>query len=166
MQNYGFSDQMGQEERFEGFKKGHYYPPNIGDILRQKYQAPEVMLKAEWSYRIDIWNDGVMAWDLFEGKDLFNGDDPDRKGYSTRAHLAEVIAILGPPPLTLIRRGTRSPEFFSEDDASLHKSEEFLSGRNKEMFLEFMKDMLQWKPEDRITAKELLQDPWLNGRSN
>lgn len=43
-----------------------------------------------------------------------------------------------------------------------HNSDEFLSGRNKEMFLEFMKGMLQWKPEDRKTAKELLQDPWLN----
>ncbi|KAJ5799909.1 uncharacterized protein N7518_001977 [Penicillium psychrosexuale] len=151
-------------------KRNHNAQPNV-------YRAPEVMLKAEWSYPIDIWNVGVMAWDLFEGKLLFVGDDPDGKGYSTRAHLAEVIAILGPPPLTLIRRGTRSPEFFTEDghwrndleipkDASLHNSEQFLSGRNKEMFLEFMKGMLQWKPEDRKTAKELLQDPWLNGCSN
>ena len=98
--------------------------------------------------------------------------------YSTRAYLAEVIAILGPPPLTLISRGTRSLEFFTEDGMSstnilprelilfvyacglchypigywkndieipkgvtLHNSEEFLSGRNKEMFLEFMKGM-------------------------
>ncbi|KAJ5356372.1 CMGC protein kinase [Penicillium concentricum] len=138
------------------------------------YRAPEVMLKAEWSYPIDIWNVGVM--DLFEGKHLFDGDDSDGKGYSTRAHLAEVNGILGPLPLTLVRRGTRSPEFFTEDGywksdieiskgVSLHNSEEFLSGRNKEMFLEFLKGMLQWKPEDRKTAKELLQDPWLNGHS-
>ncbi|KGO63868.1 hypothetical protein PITC_054940 [Penicillium italicum] len=150
-------------------KRNHNAQPNV-------YRAPEVMLKAEWSYPIDIWNVGVMAWDLFEGRHLFDGDDPDGKGYSTRAHLAQVIAFLGPPPLALIGRGSRSPEFFTKDghwksdveipkDASLHNSEEFLSGRNKEMFLEFMKGMLQWKPEDRKTAKELLQDPWLNGHS-
>lgn len=45
---------------------------------------------------------------------------------------------------------------------SLEQSEEFLDGRNKEMFLTFMRGMLQWRPEDRKTAKELLQDPWLN----
>lgn len=46
--------------------------------------------------------------------------------------------------------------------ASLEESEEFLEGRNKEMFLVFMRGMLQWRPEDRKTAKELLEDPWLN----
>jgi hypothetical protein len=41
------------------------------------------------------------VWDLFEGRHLFHGNDPDGKGYSTRAHLAEVMGILGPPPLDI-----------------------------------------------------------------
>lgn len=45
---------------------------------------------------------------------MFYGDDPDGKGYSTRAHLAEIISLLGLPPLDLIQRGVRSREFFSE----------------------------------------------------
>lgn len=45
---------------------------------------------------------------------------------------------------------------------SLEQSEEFLGGKNKEMFLSFMRGMLQWRPEDRKTAKELIEDPWLN----
>ena len=48
----------------------------------------------------------------------------------------------------------------------LEPSEEILEGRNKEMFLAFMRGMLQWRPEDRKTAEELLQDPWLNDRIN
>lgn len=36
-----------------------------------------------------------------------------------------------------------------------------LQGKDKEMFLEMMKGMLQWRPEDRKTAKQLLEDPWL-----
>lgn len=47
-------------------------------------------------------------------------------------------------------------------EVSLELSEKFLKGRNKEMFLAFMRGMLQWRPEDRKTAKDLLQDPWLN----
>ena len=48
---------------------------------------------------------------------------------------------------------------------SLGKSEERLSGKNKEMFLNFIMGMLQWRPEDRKTAKQLLKDPWLDNRS-
>jgi hypothetical protein len=46
---------------------------------------------------------------------MFYGNDPDGKGHSTRAHLAEVIGILGPPPSDMLKRGIRSQEFFTED---------------------------------------------------
>jgi hypothetical protein len=29
------------------------------------------------------------------------------------------------------------------------------------MFIEFVQRMIKWHPEERSTAKELLQDPWL-----
>lgn len=45
---------------------------------------------------------------------------------------------------------------------SLEQAEQFLKGRNKAMFLEFVRGMLAWRPEDRKTAAELLKDPWLN----
>jgi hypothetical protein len=38
-----------------------------------------------------------------------------------------------------------------------------LEGEDKERFLQFMRRMLQWEPEQGSTAKELLQDPWLTG---
>lgn len=75
------------------------------------------MIKAAWSYPVDIWNVGVMIWDIFEGKHMFHGGDPDGKGYSTRAHLAEVIGMLGPPPLDLLQKGTRTSEFFDKEGA-------------------------------------------------
>lgn len=89
-------------------KRNHDAQPNI-------YRAPEVMLNAPWSYPIDIWNVGAMIWDVFEGGHLFHGQDPSGEGYTTRAHLAEVVGLLGPPPLDLLKRGVRSKEFFSED---------------------------------------------------
>ena len=30
------------------------------------------------------------------------------------------------------------------------------------MFIKFVNRMMKWKPEERGTAKELLQDPWLH----
>ena len=46
---------------------------------------------------------------------------------------------------------------------SLEDSEKNLEGRNKELFLQFIRSMLRWVPEERKTARELLEDPWLNG---
>ena len=51
------------------------------------------------------------------------------------------------------------------DPTSLEESEENLEGSNKEAFLRFVRKMLQWRPEDRQTASQLLEDDWLNGRS-
>ncbi|AEO68037.1 uncharacterized protein THITE_2050733 [Thermothielavioides terrestris NRRL 8126] len=160
-------------------KRNHDAQPNV-------YHSPEVMLKVDWSYPVDIWNIGVMSanprrpalhqiWDVFEGRHLFYGDDPNGKGYSTRAHLAEVIGMLGPPPIDLLQRGVRSKEFFTEDgqwtadipipeNTSLEAAEAHLEGENKAAFLSFVRGMLQWRLEDRKTAKELLQDPWLNSK--
>lgn len=35
---------------------------------------------------------------------------------------------------------------------------------DKELFVTFMRKMLCWLPQDRATAKELKEDPWLNLR--
>ncbi|KAI9368649.1 kinase-like domain-containing protein [Aspergillus egyptiacus] len=137
-------------------RRNHDAQPNI-------YRLPEVMLKTDWSYPVNIWNISIMVWDLFKARHLFYGNDPDSKGYSTRAHLAEVMGVLGPPPLDILQRGKRSNEFFTNDGkwkqdidiptgVSLELSEEFLEGRDKQMFLAFMRGMLQWRPEDRKTA--------------
>jgi serine/threonine-protein kinase SRPK3 len=44
---------------------------------------------------------------------------------------------------------------------SLESSEENLTGDEQKKFLEFLRCMLQWRPEDRMTAKQLLDHPWV-----
>ncbi|UPX12386.1 uncharacterized protein EKO05_0002935 [Ascochyta rabiei] len=136
------------------------------------YRCPEVMLAAQWSYPADIWNVGVMIWDIYEDKHLFHGKHPDGSGYKTAAHLAEVVAMFGPPPLDLLKRGLRSKEFFNDEGQikgdvpvpeglSLESCEKTLVGQEQHEFLAFVRCMLQWEPEDRMTAKQLLDHPWL-----
>lgn len=36
-----------------------------------------------------------------------------------------------------------------------------LTAEGKEKFLIFLRSMLRWRPEDRPTARSLLDDPWL-----
>lgn len=47
---------------------------------------------------------------------------------------------------------------------NLEDAEKRLEGEEKALFLNFARKMLKWKPEERSSAKELLDDPWLNER--
>ena len=136
-----------------------------------------------------------------EGRDLFTHIRSGQGDYDVRAHLAEMIALLGAPPKILIDREIRwskvkwshavpnsegklcqtareyyggpffnsEAEFIHKDliptDVRLEDSVLSLEEEDKRLFLDFIKKMLQWLPEDRKTAKKLLEDPWLQENS-
>ncbi|CAG7917644.1 unnamed protein product [Penicillium olsonii] len=84
-------------------------------IQPQIYRAPEVILGVPWTFSADIWNVGCMIWDIYEGGSLFTGHDPEYERYRSRAHLAEMINLLGPPPQSLVDKGELKDKFFSSD---------------------------------------------------
>ncbi|KAI9037188.1 uncharacterized protein KD926_000761 [Aspergillus affinis] len=138
------------------------------DVQPLVYRAPEVVLRMPWSEKIDIWNLGVLAWDLFERKHLFYARDPNRN-VSDSHHLAGVIAFMGAPPKEMLHNSEYAMKFFDPDgnwidtaeipSMSLEKLEENLENTQQNLFPCFMREMLQWQPEDRASAKELLADP-------
>jgi len=48
---------------------------------------------------------------------------------------------------------------------SLQELEIRLEGGKKALFMQFVSKMLQWDPERRQTAREILTDPWLNAET-
>ncbi|OBT66137.1 hypothetical protein VE03_05141 [Pseudogymnoascus sp. 23342-1-I1] len=146
---------------------------NCHDIQPDPYRAPEVILEMPWSYSADIWNVGVMVWDMFENRHMFNGLDPETGKYANRFHLASIVGLLGPPPPEFLQRSEYSSVYFDDKGnwkcvnpvlpASWEESERNLNGSNKKAFLNFVRKMVRWTPESRTTAEELLQDPWLLG---
>ncbi|PWY83804.1 protein kinase [Aspergillus sclerotioniger CBS 115572] len=132
------------------------------DVQPLIYRAPEAVLRMPWDEKIDIWNLGVLAWDLFEQGHLFYARDLDKKS-SDSHHLAEMVAILGPPPNDMLRRSEYAREFFDTEGSWKHATEipSNLRGTHQEQFLCFLRKMLQWRPKNRASAKELLSDPWL-----
>jgi serine/threonine-protein kinase SRPK3 len=56
----------------------------------------------------------LKVWDLFEGKHLFTERLPSRDA-SAPAHIAKMIALLGPVPKYLLERGQFSELFFDQD---------------------------------------------------
>ncbi|KAJ5903916.1 hypothetical protein N7504_006299, partial [Penicillium tannophilum] len=145
---------------------------HLEDIQPDIYRAPEVILEVPWTYSVDIWNVGCVIWNIFEGESLFGGQDPEFQTYRSRAHLAEMIRLLGPPPTSLLARGNLTKKFFSSEGelhagvsvgerTPLEQRETSLEGEDKEQFLRLVRKMLQWEPEKRSSAKELEMDEWI-----
>ncbi|KAG6203010.1 hypothetical protein E4U35_004725 [Claviceps purpurea] len=178
--------------RLEG-NKCHIQP-----IQSNLYRAPEVLLGCPWSHQVDIWNIGLMMWDLLEDNALFERPAGDDDVYDAHVHLAQMISILGDPPQALVERERRFRDFkigstivnergekcstmnefwggpFFDDDGCMIRKELIkerrdlsdtvteITGDEKERFLDFAASMLQWLPENRKTAKELSQHPFLS----
>ncbi|OBT40188.1 hypothetical protein VE00_08837 [Pseudogymnoascus sp. WSF 3629] len=146
------------------------------DIQPFQYRTPEVIMDMPWSYEVDIWNVGVMIWDLFYDKNMFNTRGPDGVPDSLY-HMANITALLGPAPLDFLERSCseRRQEYYDQNGewkglaeiprTSLEESEENLNGEDKRQFLEFIRKMLKWRPEERSSAEELLEDTWLRSET-
>ncbi|KUJ06239.1 kinase-like protein [Mollisia scopiformis] len=143
------------------------------DIQPDPYRAPEVILEMPWGYAVDIWNVGVMVWDMFENRRMFDGLDPETGKYGNRFHLASIVGLLGPPPLEFLQRNECSSVYFDDRgnwkclnpilSVSWEDSERNLEVSNKKGFLDFVRKMVRWTPESRASPSELLEDPWLLG---
>lgn len=130
-------------------------------------------------------------WNLLQGTTPFQAIQPDGVSFSDEQHLANVIALLGPPPRDLIERGRESLRYFDDHgelrivcvghianglsgpgkfkypdlvpkDARLEQLLDRIEGDERSAFLGFMSKTLQWLPEDRMTAAELLSHPWVH----
>ncbi|KAJ5640608.1 hypothetical protein N7528_000233 [Penicillium herquei] len=147
-------------------ESGPFIQPHI-------YRVPEVIFEMPWGGAVDIWNLGALVWDLFEGSHLFGDIFDDNGNHDPFKHLALMVALIGSPPVEFIKRSETAEQCFdhngtwiADEDAivpqvSLGSLEKRLSGSEKEQFISFLKSMLRWLPEERKTAKQLLDDPWL-----
>lgn len=155
--------------------------PQTKAIQSNAFTCPEVLLGAGWSYPADIWNFGAMLWDLIENDGLFDHIQTAPGKYHANEHLALMICLLGPPPKQLLEKGLKTSNFFDYDTEKqeyVFKWPKFIDrykdlmtfdhvvthmqGETKKSFIDFAKKMLAWLPEDRWTAAQLLEHPWLN----
>ncbi|EEQ86791.2 CMGC/SRPK protein kinase [Blastomyces dermatitidis ER-3] len=140
------------------------------DIMPDVYRAPEVILKMNWDNKVDIWSIAMVFWDLVAGRTLFQARD-DQRLLDDTLHLAEMVAIMGPPPREFLERSEMSSIWWDKNgqwrgfapipDISLERLADDLEGDNKKGLLEFLQRILCWMPEERPTAEELVFDPWL-----
>ncbi|KAF4968321.1 hypothetical protein FSARC_4266 [Fusarium sarcochroum] len=153
--------------------------PNNHDIQPREYTAPEALLKADWTYSVDIWNLALVLFDLLGEVNLLSGRSQDNPEFSNKTRFAQIIRLLGPIPSELVARADKSklskyftdqgefkyPELIPDESFTFENKTSMLEDQDRELFISFAKRMLQWVPEQRATAKELLDDPWLKSRS-
>ncbi|KAJ5816010.1 hypothetical protein N7447_008243 [Penicillium robsamsonii] len=138
--------------------------------MSMSYRAPEVSLEVPWGYPIDIWCVGLVACDLLGLNKIFNADHESGDMYEA-AHLAELISVLGPPPAAFLAPNPeKAAQFWDEGgiwkdivpipDIGMLES---LGGQMglPPAFVKFMRRTLTWVPNERATAKDLVEDPWL-----
>ncbi|KAJ4259716.1 hypothetical protein NW762_007647 [Fusarium torreyae] len=153
--------------------------PNNHDIQPREYTAPEVLLKADWTYSVDVWNLALVLFDLLGEVNLFSGRSKDHPEFSNKTRFAQIIRLLGPLPSELRARADETklskyfnehgeykyPELIPDESFNFESKTSMLEGQDRELFINFVRRMLTWVPEQRATTKELLDDPWLKYRS-
>ncbi|KAL6959810.1 non-specific serine,threonine protein kinase [Sarracenia purpurea var. burkii] len=147
------------------------------EIQTRQYRAPEVILRSGYSFAVDMWSFGCIAFELATGEMMFTpnsgqafDDDED--------HLALMMELLGKMPRKIAVGGGRSKDYFDRHgdlkrirrlkylplDRQLVDKFSF-SNTDAHEFAEFLTPLLDFAPENRPTAQQCLQHPWLNIRN-
>ncbi|KAJ0299649.1 hypothetical protein Brms1b_013087 [Colletotrichum noveboracense] len=139
-------------------------------------RAPEVTLGADWDHKVDIWNLGLVVWELTQGAVLFDGSWTPQDPYTGEAQLAQMTSLLGAFPKSLLSRSRECDRYFTSD-GNLLKPSTFgslclndmcknrlncdMSDSDRADFLDFIMAMIRLDPAERPDAKTLLGHKWI-----
>ncbi|KAK4579529.1 hypothetical protein RGQ29_029268 [Quercus rubra] len=139
-------------------------------VQSRSYRAPEVILGHPYDQRIDLWSLGCILVELCSGEVLFPND-------SIVMILARMIGMLGPIDLEMLEQGQETDKYFTQEYDLYHINEETnqleyiipessvlehrLQGTD-DMFIDFVRNLLEINPKQRPTAVEALEHPWLS----
>ena len=154
------------------YKEKHY-----SDIIQtREYRSPEVIMGGEYDETADIWSLGCMIFELVTGEYLF---DPKKGKAFTKNddHLALISELIGPcTDKDFLYDNPKAWKFFHKKHGLALKNIKKLQiwpiykvliekYRLKECeakpLSEFLNKMLKWNPKDRSSARDLLNDRWL-----
>ncbi|XP_026664822.2 SRSF protein kinase 2-like [Phoenix dactylifera] len=150
------------------------YKQFTSDIQTRQYRCPEVLLGSKYSTPADMWSFACICFELATGDVLFDphsGDNFDRD----EDHLALMMELLGMMPRKIALGGRYSRAFFNRYGDlrhirrlkfwPLHKVliEKYnFNERDAKDIADFLVPVLDFVPEKRPTASQLLQHPWID----
>ncbi|KAK3375702.1 kinase-like protein [Lasiosphaeria ovina] len=119
---------------------------------RKQHRAPEILLDMGWNWAIDMWSIGIL---------------------NEAHHLADMVSLLGPPPLDLLKRSDKSRKYWDADGTwrgvvAIPESRTLESlvttmdeGPDRDQFVDFVQSLLRWIPEKRPSTAAAYYHPWL-----
>ena len=139
-----------------------------------QYRAPELILGINYNETIDIWSLACIVFELATGDYLFNPHN-SLKYTKNDEHLAKIIQILGKMPKLFVSRGSYSKKYFNkfgklkriQNLEKLNLTDILINNYNfkekeAKALTDFIMPMLEYFPEKRATARQMLKHPWLN----
>jgi len=146
------------------------------DIQTREYRCPEVILGAKYSTPADMWSLACTTFELACGDQLFDPRAGESYG-KDEDHLALCIELLGKMPKKLTTRGKYCADYFNRKgelrnipakklkfwplaEMLAQKYGDELTEAEATDFAEFLLPMLNFAPESRATAQEMLKHPW------
>ena len=119
------------------------------------YRAPEcIMTNGYYNYKMDIWGAGCVLFEMATLFPLFPGDNEIDQ-------MVRIQNILGPPSEDVINL-YKANSFDKDNQSSLNINikgkgfEKYLSHCN-DLFIDLLKKLLVYNPEERLSAKQALQ---------
>ena len=147
-------------------------------IQTRQYRSPEVLLGINYNETADIWSLACIVFELATGDYLFS----PRKGetYSKNDdHIAKFIRMLGKMPKNFALSGENSYKYFNRkgEMRRVHNIPKIplknvlmmkyhFKEKEAQALSDFIMPMLEYLPEKRASARELLNHPWLKMEDN
>ncbi|CAF2094606.1 unnamed protein product [Brassica napus] len=142
-------------------------------VQSRSYRAPEVILGLPYDEKIDLWSLGCILAELCSGEVLFPNE-------AVAMILARIVAVLGPIETVMLEKGQETDKYFTKEFDIYHLNEESNEVEyiiteescledqlhvSDELFLDFVRSLLEINPLRRPTALEALNHPWLSSSS-
>jgi len=126
-------------------------------VATRWYRAPEILLgSTKYSKAVDMWSVGCILGELIVGKAIFQGT-------STLNQIEKVLELIGKPKADDIE-SVESPHaatILSSIDVSKKKSFQSFFANASETALDFLRKLLVFNPNNRLTIEEALKHKYL-----
>ncbi|KAG0756138.1 hypothetical protein G6F62_007716 [Rhizopus arrhizus] len=140
-------------------------------IQSRFYRSPEIILGLDYTKAIDMWSLGCIIAELYTGMPLFPGENEQDQ-------LSCIMEVMGKPDVELIQSSERrhlffdrrgEPKIVSNSKGKRRRPASKSLGQVLEcsdtLFLDFIKQCLEWNPEKRLTPEMAFQHDWITQSS-